>query len=284
MRFSETRLDVLKTKDGLKLDIHIWEPDSPKAVLLAVHGGLAHAGDYITPALFFKERGIVTVSYDLRGHKQKKVCIDAFEQFLEDTDIFLKWVEDHYPNVPVFYLGHSVGALIGTHIGLRSNENKSRFKGYIFSSPYYENAIKVNPLVIPMIKLLSKVFPNLPIPSQDITELLTHDEIITQRHRQDESDGLRAAKASIRFGSELFSAQDWVKENIQNWAHPLFAVVAGNDQVANTIESERLLKKINSKLLTYLANTENYHENFNEVNREETFNKIYEWMKPFITG
>ena len=278
MRFSETRLDVLKTCDGLELDIHMWEPDTPRAILLAVHGGLAHAGDYVTPALFFKKEGIATVAYDLRGHKQKKVCINRFEQFIEDTDIFIKWVKNHYPKIPIFCMGHSVGALILTHIGLRSVKNDPVIKGYIFSSPYYQNAIKVNPLVIPMIKILSKIFPNAPIPSEDITDMLTHDETLTKRHHQDESDGFRAAKASIRFGSELFIAQDWVKENIQNWAHPLFAVVAGNDQVADTCESERLLKKIDPKLLTYLVNTENYHENFNEVNRNETFNKIYEWI------
>jgi len=282
MKFSETRLDIFKTRDGLSLDIHIWEPDSPKAVMLAVHGGLAHAGDYVTPALFFKNKGIATIAYDLRGHKQKKVCIDSFEQFLEDTGEFLNWVEDLYPDLPIFYLGHSVGALIGTQIGLRSLETASRIKGYIFSSPYYQNAIKVNFLIIPMIKFLSKIFPNVPIPSQDITELLTHDKTITLRHRQDERDGKRALKASIRFGSELFRAQDWVKVNIQKWAHPLFAVVAGNDQVADTKESLRLLKKINPELMTCIVHGDNFHENFNEVNREETFNRIYDWMKTLI--
>jgi lysophospholipase len=283
MRFSETRLDVLKTCDNLELDIHIWEPESPKAVLLAIHGGLAHAGDYVTPALFFKEKGIATVAYDLRGHKQKKVCIDSFEQFLEDTDSFLKWVKNHYPNIPIFYLGHSVGGLIGTHIGLRSAKNTSEFKGFILSSPYYQNAIKVNPLVIPMIKMLGNIFPNAPVPSQDITDMLTHDETITRRHRQDELDGLRASKASIRFASQLFAAQDWVKDNIKNWTHPLFAVVAGNDQVADSNESERLLKSIDPDLLTYLVHKENYHENYNETNRDITFNMIYEWMKPLMT-
>lgn len=282
MRFSETRLDTLKTFDKKKLDIHVWEPASPRAVLLAVHGGLAHAGDYVTPALFFKEKGIATVAYDLRGHKKKKVCIDTFDQFLQDTDDFLKWVKDHYQDIPIFCLGHSVGALILTHTGLGSARNEPRIKGYIFSSPYYQNAIKVNPLVIPMIKTLSKICPDLPIPSQDITDLLTHDETITRRHRKDESDGLRAVKASIRFGSQLFAAQDFVKENIQNWMHPLFVVVAGNDQVADTCISERLLKKIDPQLLTYSVNIENYHENFNEVDREKTFNKIHEWMKPIL--
>ena len=75
MRFSETHKDVLTTKDGLELDIHIWEPDSTQAILLAVHGGLAHAGDYVTPALFFKEKEITTVAYDLRGQKRKKYVL-----------------------------------------------------------------------------------------------------------------------------------------------------------------------------------------------------------------
>jgi len=278
MRFLETQKDVLTTKDGLELDIHIWEPDSTQAILLAVHGGLAHAGDYVTPALFFKEKEITTVAYDLRGHKKEKVCIDSFEQFLDDTNVFIEWVKARYPDIPIFYLGHSVGALIGTHMGLKSMKKESAIKGFIFSSPYYENAIKVNPLIIPMIKMLSKIFPDLPIPSEDITDLLTHDKTITDRHRQDEKDGIRAVKASIRFGSELFSAQDWVKNNIQNWVHPLFAVLAGSDQVAKTAESYRLLKTINPDLLTVLTYNGNYHENFNELNREELFYQIYDWM------
>ncbi len=62
MRFSESGMDVLKTSDGTELDIHIWDAEKPKAVIMAIHGGLAHAGDYVTPALYFKERSISTVS------------------------------------------------------------------------------------------------------------------------------------------------------------------------------------------------------------------------------
>ncbi|MCP3874735.1 MAG: alpha/beta hydrolase [Desulfobacteraceae bacterium] len=284
MRFSETRLAEFNAEDGLKLDIHIWEPDSPKALFLAVHGGLAHAGDYVTPALFFKKKGIATVAYNLRGHKTKKVCINNFEQFVEDTQLFLKWVKNRYPTTPIFYLGHSIGSLIGTIIGLRSSEDDTTIKGYILSSPYYQNAIKINPFAIPMMKTLSNFFPNLAIPNIGITNQLTHDKTITKRHQQDEADGIRATKASIRFGREVFLAQDWVKNNIQKWKHSIFAVVAGNDKVADAIASERLLKKIDSNLLTYLFLPDNYHENYNEVDREQTFNKIYEWMTPWITG
>ncbi len=282
MRFSETRLDSFTTFDDMSLDIHIWEPDSPKALFLAVHGGLAHAGDYMTPALFFKQKGIATVAYDLRGHKQTKACIDCFKHFVYDTQSFLEWAKQTYPGVPVFYLGHSIGSLIGTHLGLTLAKDDPSIKGYILSSPYYQNAIKTNPFVIPMMKLLSRLFPRLTIPAMNITNQLTHDEDILKRHYKDEIDGIRATRACIRFGSEVLSAQHWVKKNISGWNHPVFAVIAGNDKVADAKTSERLLEKIDPDLLTCLYHPDNFHENYNEVNREETFQRIYDWMEPLI--
>ncbi len=282
MRFSESRMDVLKTDDGLALDIHIWEAEKPKAVILAIHGGLAHAGDYITPALFFKNKSITTVSYDLRGHKQKNVFISSFDQFFEDTRRFLNWVKNEYKDLPIFIMGHSVGSLIATHLGIRAVSDVASIKGFILSSPYYGNAIKISPAMIPIVKLLSLVTPKLGIPGPDITDLLTHDKSITARHRKDEEDGFRGSTPTMRFGNELFKAQKWVSNNIEKWNHPMFAVVAGHDEVADADISEILLKRVNPDLLTYLYHKANFHENFNEVNREETFEKIMEWMSSLL--
>jgi len=278
MNFSETRMDVLKTKDGLNLDIHIWEPETPKAVLMALHGGLAHAGDYVTPALYFKEKGIATVAYDLRGHKQEKTYIDSFDLYLEDTSDFLRWTKDAYPNIPIFVVGHSMGGLIATHFGIRYAADDARIKGYILSSPYYENAIKVPPIMMPLIKVFGKIIPKAVIPGPDLTELLTHDEAITKRHRRDEESGVRSKKPTMRFGAELLKAQKWVKENFSSWQYPTFAVIAGADQVADYTEAERQFKSMDPKRITYLFHKDNFHENFNEINRKETFGKIYEWM------
>jgi len=278
MRFSETKLDVLKTKDGAELDIHIWEPEAPKAVLMAIHGGLAHAGDYVTPALYFKEKGIATVSYDLRGHKQEKTFIASFDQYLEDTADFLQWTKKTYPDLPIFVVGHSMGSLIATHFGIQKAADDPRIKGYLLSSPYYGNAIKVPPIMIPIIKLFGSIIPKATIPGPDLTELLTHDKTITNRHRQDEADGLRGSKATMRFGSELLKAQKWVKENFARWNHPTFAVIAGADEVADAAESEKLFKSMDSSRLTYVFHKDNFHENFNEINREETFDKMYAWI------
>lgn len=279
MRFSETRMDRFTVADGQSFDIHIWEPETPRAVIMAIHGGLAHAGDYVTPALYFKEKGIATVSYDMRGHKQENVYIDRFARFPEDTVKFLAWTKAAYPDIPIFVMGHSMGGLIITCFGISYAADEARIKGYIMSSPYYENAIKVAPIMIPIVKILGRVLPKAVIPGPDITDVLTHDADITRRHRKDEEDGIRGKKATMRFGAELLKAQVWVRENISRWSHPLFAVVAGADQVADADAAERLLKTIDPRLLTYVRHPDNYHENFNELNREETFARIHEWMK-----
>ena len=278
MRFSETRLDVLRTKDGETLDIHVWEPEAPKAVLMAIHGGLAHGGDYVTPALYFKEQGIATVAYDLRGHKQDKTFISRFDQYVEDTADFFEWTTNAYPGIPVFVLGHSMGSLIATHFGIRHVNGDARVKGYLLSSPYYGNAIKVPPVMIPLIKLFGIIIPKAVIPGPDLTELLTHDDTITKRHRQDEADGIRGTKPTMRFGSELLKAQKWVKKNFSQWRFPTFAVIAGSDQVADSAESEALFNSMDPDLLTYVFHKDNFHENFNEINREETFDKMHAWI------
>ena len=120
MRFSEDKMASLLCSDKVERPIHIWQPEHPRAVILAIHGGMAHAGDYVTPALTFRQHGIATVSFDMVGHDGKrKVDIPSFEAFLDDEELFLAWVKQAYPGVPIFVMGHSMGGLIATHLGLR---------------------------------------------------------------------------------------------------------------------------------------------------------------------
>ena len=68
MRFSEDRIAKLTCSDGILRDIHIWEPQKPRAVFLTVHGGMDHGGNYVNPGLYMKEQGFSTVAHDQHGH------------------------------------------------------------------------------------------------------------------------------------------------------------------------------------------------------------------------
>jgi alpha-beta hydrolase superfamily lysophospholipase len=60
---------------------------------------------------------------------------------------------------------------------------------------------------------------------------------------------------------------------------PLFAVVAGDDKLADADAGEAMLKAVPAHLLSYQRYPQNFHENFNELNREQIFADILKWMQ-----
>lgn len=283
MRFSEDRIEKLTCSDGVQRDIHIWEPPKPRAVFLTVHGGMDHGGNYINPGLYLKEKGFATVAYDQHGHdRQRKVYIPSFEVFLDDLELMLDWVKGAYKNIPIIILSHSMGGLITTHFGLSRFQGDPQVKGFVTSSPYYVNAIKTSKIVEKLAGVLSALTPKMAVPLEDILPNVTHDETIYKRHREDEKDGVMANKASARFASELLKAQAWIPKHIGDWKHPMMVIVAGEDKLADSAATGELLKAIDPQYLTEVWYPENFHENFNELNREEVFAGIVAWVEPRI--
>lgn len=279
MRFSEDKLATLQCSDQVKRPIHIWAPERPRAVILAIHGGMAHAGDFVTPALFFREQGFATVSFDMCGHDgQKRVDIPGFDSFLSDAELFLKWIKTTYPGLPIFVMGHSMGALIATHLELGRFAKDRDIKGFILSSPYYVNAVKVPKLLVWFSDSLAKAFPKMKVPLESLTSSLTHDPAITARHFADEKDDIRATEVTFRFAAALLGAQSALVGKLSAWTHPVFAVVAGDDKLADAQAGQAMLKTIPQKLLEIHFYPQNFHENFNELNRTQIFGDILGWL------
>lgn len=286
MRFSEDKMDALRCSDQVERPIHIWQPEltPPRAVILALHGGMAHAGDYVTPALYFRQHSIATVSFDMVGHNgQRKVDIPSFDAFLDDAELFLAWVKQTYPGLPIFVMGHSMGGLIATHLGLHRFAGDPAIAGFIISSPYYVNAIPVPKILQMLSGWLASRFPTMKVPLGNLTMLLTHDQAITERHFQDERDGIRASEVTVRFAHALTTAQKALSGGLSAWSFPLFAVVAGDDKLASSRATEAMLRSVPDGLLAYHLYAANFHENFNELNRETIFAGILDWMKKLQT-
>ena len=53
--------------------IRIWQAGTTKAVLLGIHGGMSHSGDYETVGSFFRQHEVTTISFDLHGHGTRQL-------------------------------------------------------------------------------------------------------------------------------------------------------------------------------------------------------------------
>jgi alpha-beta hydrolase superfamily lysophospholipase len=60
---------------------------------------------------------------------------------------------------------------------------------------------------------------------------------------------------------------------------PVFAVVAGDDRLADASVSLAMLRTIPAPLLELHEFAQNFHENFNEVNRNDIFAAMLTWMR-----
>jgi len=294
-RFHEDRLETLSFSDGIDLTVHTWDASNPVGILIGIHGGMAHAGDFVTPALYFKEQGWTTTAFDQRGHAlHRRVHIDRFNDFIIDVDTFVQQVKKQWPTLPVYVLGHSMGALIATHYGLQLTHRihpsltlggkQTDVNGYILSSPFWANAIKVNPIVKRLSNVLSKCVPAMQAPIEDFTNVLTHDESITARHLSDASDALRGSKASIRFAAELLQAQEQLKQSIRQWNLPSHIILAGTDKLADTRQAQHFIETMAYSDIDVHLHPDNYHENLNELNREVIYQEILNWLNSRTTN
>jgi alpha-beta hydrolase superfamily lysophospholipase len=288
MDFSETRCEVFQADAHTNLLSHMWIPDNGiKAIIIGVHGGLAHAGDHVTPALFFKEHNIATFAPDLRWHgtfpqynKNEKnfFHINSYDDYATDIHNYYKMIRKEYPDTPIFIMGHSNGSLISLKYALSLGKNEE-IKGFILSSPWLKNRVEISPVMLFFSKIIAKVFPRFAITPESLNDKLTHDSEITKRHYEDEKKGLRGTQVSAKLGAESLKCQNWVIENIQNWTkYPLFSVIAGQDCIADPIVARDVLDMIPEELHTPCFYKDNFHENYNEINRDEIFTTILSWM------
>ena len=178
MRFSEDRIEKLTCSDGIRRDIHIWEHEAPKAVFLTLHGLMDHGGNYMNPGVYMKKQGYALVAHDQQGHDMKRLThVPRFDVFLDDLELMLAWVKEHYPGVPIFMMGHSMGGLILTHFGIRVYKEDPLVKGFVLSAPGYENSLKTSKFLIAMARLLSKIAPEKAVPVEDLRPHVTRDTI-----------------------------------------------------------------------------------------------------------
>ena len=69
-------------------------------------------------------------------------------------------------------------------------------------------------------------------------------------------------------------------DHIAGWDHHMLALVAGDDKLIDAGVTRDLLSRIEKDVVTEVSYPDNYHENFNELNREEVYKRIVEWVEP----
>ncbi len=134
--------EVLKSRDGYSLDVHIFEVKKANAVIQIIHGMEEHQERYEPFIEFLNKNGFSVVSSDMRGHGSSAKDLGYFKdkkgylELVEDQKTVTAFIKKRFQNVPIYLFAHSMGTII-TRVLLQ--ENSSNYEKVVLSGyPNYQ--------------------------------------------------------------------------------------------------------------------------------------------------
>ena len=107
-----------QTEDGNLVNGILFEHESPKAILLFLHGNSGHMGRSGNYYARVREYPISVLLYDYRGYG-KSTGKPIQKNLYSDVLLVYDWIKESFPNIPIFVHGLSLGSHIATYLASR---------------------------------------------------------------------------------------------------------------------------------------------------------------------
>jgi acylglycerol lipase len=192
--------DVLVVRDGTKLPLRRWGPETPAAIVLALHGMGDYSNAFAVPAVEWAARGIVTYAPDQRGFGRAPMrgLWPGAATLRRDFADAVEAVRRKYPSVPVFALGESMGAAVV--LSALAEPNPPPLDGVIVVSPavwsradmfwLYRAALWLTAHVAPSMTFTGKGLEIWPSDNIEMLKAYARDPQVLKETRADAISGL----------------------------------------------------------------------------------------------
>jgi len=257
-----------------------WLPDSqPHAVLVIVHGLAEHCGRYTNVVDYFVPRGYAVCGADHVGHGRsggRRVYVRRFEDLTDVLGTYTSIIRGWYPGKPLFLLGHSLGALIGSVYLL---EHPRAFAGAILSGPLVSVPESVSQVTLRASRILSALAPGLGVAAVDASGV-SRDPAVVAAYIGDPLVYL--GKTTARLGHEILKAIARVTANAAQITLPILILQGSDDRLVPPEGAAMLRRAVGSadKILSVYDGL--YHEIYNEPERDAVLADIEVWLRQRI--
>ena len=287
----------------------IWAPTGePVAVVQILHGIAEHIERYENFARYLNQHGILVVAADHMGHG-KSIGSNGIQGYfhggwfsaVEDAYQLLNTTKKQYPDLPYILFGHSMGSFMARTILARHPD--SEITGAVICGTGWQSSLLLN-AAIPMCNHICKKGGEQD-PSPMLQKLmfgsynkkvehvrtdndwLTRDSRVVDAYNADPLCGFPATAGlyrdmltGIRYIQKEQSLQAMKKEL------PVLFVAGGDDPVggygAGVQQTVQKFKEAGMKDVTCKLYALCRHEILNEINKDEIFEDILNWMREKI--
>lgn len=257
---------------------HMLPVSQPKAVVLLVHGHGEHSWRYLHWAKLFAYCGYAFYSWDHVGHGMsdgQPGHIRRYERLLLEVDLAITKIREQFPDLPIILYGHSMGGNIALNYVIRRT---SGVKLLIVTSPWIR-LTNPNPHYIDMfLRAMNFIIPYYPYKSSVKPEAISH---VAHEVRKYATDPLIHSRISPRLYISIKDAGEYALKNSTRIKIPVLLMHGGADAITSELATRAVADAIHSA--TYIEWPELFHELHNEVQRDEVFGRIKEWIEKHLS-
>ena len=295
---------TFQCRDGKKLFLRSWvDCESPKCVLLGIHGMSEHSGRYDAFGRFLNARGILLYMPDTRAHGNTegdvaKIGIGYRELYPDTVGDFVEltaYLREKYPRLPLFVLGHSYGSILCQGYLERCQDADGAI---ICGSQYFNSLTNRAGLVVSKLqcvfrgeksraKLIKKLSFGAYAKHFDRGNWLTRDEACFDEYRQNPYNTQTFSAgfyySLFRNGTKLYQKKnsDRIRRDM-----PIFVVCGGDDPFGDFGRLPRKLadfyRGIGVKDVSFNCYEGGRHEILNETNKEEVYADIAAFIEAHL--
>lgn len=259
---------MLPSFDGTKLYVRRDIPDMPKAIVVLVHGLCEHQGryDYLVEAL--TDVGIGVYRFDHRGHGRsegERTHFDKWDDPVDDTNVVLDLAIEQNPDLPVFFVGHSMGGYAVTGHGIK-------YPGKI------TGAVLSGPLVFDHARLIADVRtgqdPHTRL-DNEFGEGVCSVKEVREAYLADEYNA-----KTFTLGL-CYSVNDGIRqitETIADYRERVLILHGEHDTLVSPQDAQDMFEQISSEDRQLKIYGNLYHEIFNEYARDEVIQDTCRWI------
>ncbi len=265
-----------QTKDGLNIFGQEWKPDGKvKAAIALVHGLGEHSGRYSHVAEAFATQGFSLTGFDLRGHGKSdgvRGHAASYEALMSDISQNIELTRQHFPDVPVFLYGHSLGGNLTLYYCLTQ---KPDIKGAIVTSPGLGTAEPVPAIKLFLGKLMYKLAPATQMDNGLDRAGLSRDMDVERTYS---ADPLVHGKISARWALDMLNNGQYILSHAGEFPLPLLLMVGSKDRLISAPLVRKLAQAIPISNITFREWDGFYHELHNEPEKAQIFETMTNWI------
>ncbi len=301
----------LQSRNGLQdITYYVYMPlTTPKAVVQIAHGMAEYLERYEPLIDYLTGQGFLVCGNDHIGHKNSSPTKDSLGYFApkngytflaRDLARVTRLLQKHYPDLPYFLFGHSMGSFVARAYLTRYSD---LIDGVILCGTAGSNpALPVGSLLISLVKLFKGEFHRSPFIDKLMFgsynshykevktnfDWLTRDQSVVQKYIEDEYCGFLFTTSAYKDLTRLLkyvNSKGWYSSVPKNM--PMLLIAGEMDPVGNWGKgvrevSDKLHKHGVTNLTTKLY-PDMRHEIHNEIGKEEVYGDLNNWLNKQLT-